>query len=159
MNEYFFLSALWWTRMAAPKAPRPICSMSSYWSIRDSIFASPHPKNLRDSDTWAFFFPLNKRVESTCLLLFNVIVAKSYLTYTLPLPPMIHTSDPDILFRFSRLYQDNCKSFQIHMRKGFDKEEEWKLSLSLSLMCLSSLAQYESRRGRADPSWFLDLRD
>lgn len=28
--------------MAAPKAPRPICSMISYWSIRDSIpFRSP----------------------------------------------------------------------------------------------------------------------
>lgn len=34
---HFFFSALWWTRIAAPKAPRPICSMISYWSIRDSI--------------------------------------------------------------------------------------------------------------------------
>jgi len=29
-RHYFFFSALWWTRMAAPKAPRPICSMISY---------------------------------------------------------------------------------------------------------------------------------
>lgn len=94
-------------------------------------FCLPSPQKLKGQRYLSLFFSLNKRVESTCLLLFNVIVAKSYLTYTLPLPPMIHTSDPDILFRFSRLYQDNCKSFQIHMRKGFDKEEEWKLSLSL----------------------------
>lgn len=36
-NHYFFLSCLWWTRIAAPNAPLPICSMISYWSILDSI--------------------------------------------------------------------------------------------------------------------------
>lgn len=35
----FFLSNLFFTKMAAAKAPRPICFMISYWSIRDSIIS------------------------------------------------------------------------------------------------------------------------
>ena len=34
---YFFLSSLWYTRIAEPKDPFPICSMTSYWSILDSM--------------------------------------------------------------------------------------------------------------------------
>ena len=56
-THYFFFSALWWTRMAAPKAPRPICSMISYWSIRDSIATTPNQKS--DRIFTSHHFPLH----------------------------------------------------------------------------------------------------
>lgn len=42
-KAYFFFSALWLTRMAEPKAPRPTCSMISYWSILDSMCSLSFP--------------------------------------------------------------------------------------------------------------------